>query len=268
MRRRLLIAALAAVLVAAGLTAIAVAQGSALAGFGIVLLHGKGGQPGGLIESLAAALRAEGAMVVMPKMAWSGTGGVPDTYSASYEEALDEIGRAVAELRGKGAKRIVVAGHSLGANGAIGYAARSGSDLAGVIALAAGHTPERMKRPELVAGLATARQLVAAGKGTAPAMLPDLNLGKTFNVKVTPKTYLSYFDPDGPAVIPRNAAAMPAIPFLWVIGRKDPLASAGPGYAFNKAAKNPKSRYVEVNAGHKDSPDAAWVDVIAWLKSL
>jgi pimeloyl-ACP methyl ester carboxylesterase len=268
MRRRVLIAALAAALIAAGLTAVAVAQGNALAGFGIVLLHGKGGTPGGLIDSLAAALRAEGAIVVAPRMPWSGNGGIPDTYSATYEQALDEIGRAVAQLKEKGAKRIVVAGHSLGANGAIGYAARSGSDLAGVIALAAGHTPERMKRPELVAGLASARQLVAGGKGSAPAMLPDLNLGKTFNVKVTPKTYLSYFDPDGPAVIPRNAAAMPAIPFLWVIGRKDPMAAGGPGYAFNKAAKNPKSRYLEVNADHKDTPDAARAEVIAWLKSL
>ena len=266
MRRRVLIAALAAAWIAAGLTAMA--QGNALAGFGIVLLHGKGGAPGGLIESLAAALRAEGAIVIMPRMPWSGSGGAPETYSVTYEQSLDEIGRAVAQLRGKGAKRIVVAGHSLGANGAIGYAARNGSDLAAVIALAAGHTPERMKRPELVAGLGTARQLAAAGKGDVPVMLPDLNLGKTFKVKATPKTYLSYFDPDGPAVIPRNAAAMPAIPFLWVIGRKDPLAAAGPGYAFNKAAKNPKSRYLEVNADHKDTPDVARAEVIAWLKSL
>jgi pimeloyl-ACP methyl ester carboxylesterase len=268
MRRRLVIAALAAAWVTAGLTAMAVAQSGALAGLGIVLLHGKGGQPGGLIDSLAAALKAEGAIVIMPRMPWSGGGGRPETYSASYEQSLDEIGRAVAQLREKGAKRIVVAGHSLGANGAIGYAARNGSDLAAVIALAAGHTPERMKRPELIAGLASARQLVAAGKGSASVMLPDLNVGQTFNVKVTPKTYLSYFDPDGPAVIPRNAAAMPAIPFLWVIGRKDPLAAAGPGYAFNKAAKNPKSRYVEVNADHKDTPDAARAEVIAWLKAL
>jgi fermentation-respiration switch protein FrsA (DUF1100 family) len=69
-------------------------------------------------------------------------------------------------------------------------------------------------------------------------------------------------------VIPRNAAAMPAIPLLWVIGRSDPLAGAGRGYAFDKAAKHPKSKYVEVNASHFDTPTAARAEVIAWLKSL
>jgi fermentation-respiration switch protein FrsA (DUF1100 family) len=87
-------------------------------------------------------------------------------------------------------------------------------------------------------------------------------------VNATAAASLSFFDPNGPAVIPRNAAAMPAIPFLWVIGRSDRLAEAGRNYAFDKAAKHPKSKYVEVNAGHFDTPNAARAEVIAWLKSL
>ena len=45
-------------------------------------------------------------------------------YAATYDQAMTEIDAAVAELKAKGARRIVVIGHSLGANAAIGYAAR------------------------------------------------------------------------------------------------------------------------------------------------
>lgn len=267
MRKLILVAALAAAWTAGSVSGVA-AQGSGLTGFGIVLMHGKGGQPGGLIESLAGALQSEGAVVIMPKMAWSGSQGRPEKYDVTYDQALSQIDRAIEQLVAKGAKKIVVAGQSLGANAAIGYAARRGGGLAGVIALAAGHTPEQMKRPELVKGVAEARQLAASGKGSTVSMFPDLNQGQVFRVKGTAAAYLSFFDPEGPAVMPRNAAAMPAVPFLWVIGRKDRLAQAGRGYAFNRGAKNPKSKYVEVNAGHRDTPDAARQEVVLWLKSL
>jgi hypothetical protein len=80
------------------------------------------------------------------------------------------------------------------------------------------------------------------------------------------------FDPDGPAVIPKNAAAMGAaahpVPLLWVAGRLDPIDRRGPEYAFNAAAKNPKSKYIEVFAGHLTTPLAARNDVVEWINSL
>lgn len=267
MRKLMLIAALAAI-GTVGPASTIVAESKILADYGVVLLHGKGGQPDGNIASLAAALKSEGALVITPRMAWSGSNGRPDRYDTPYEQALSPIGRAVEQLKSQGAKRIVVAGQSLGANAAIGYAARHGSGLAAVIALAPGHTPERMKRQDIVASVATARQLVGSGQGSAVSLFPDINQGQSFQVKATAAAYLSFFDPSGSAVMPRNAAAMPPIPFLWVIGRSDPLSQAGRGYAFDRAAKHPKSRYVEVNAGHFDTPNAAQAEVIAWLKSL
>jgi pimeloyl-ACP methyl ester carboxylesterase len=251
-----------------GFVAEAAAQGKSLAGLGIVLLHGKGGQPGGNTASLAKALEAEGAIVITPRMAWAGSRGVPEKYDVTYEQALAPIGRAVDEAKAKGATRTVVGGQSLGANAAIAYAARHGTGLAGVIALAAGHTPERMKKPDMVASVAYARQLVASGKGNATATFTDINQGQAFNVQAKAAAYLSFFDPSGPANIPRNAAAMPPIPFLWVIGRSDPLAGAGRGYAFDRAPKNANSRYVEVGGGHFDTPTAAIGPVVTWLRGL
>ena len=80
------------------------------------------------------------------------------------------------------------------------------------------------------------------------------------------------FDPDGPAVIPKNAAVMGAaaapVPLLWAVGKLDPIDSRGPEYAFNAAAKNPKSKYIEVFAGHLTTPLVAHRQVIEWINSL
>jgi dienelactone hydrolase len=239
------------------------AQG--LADYGIVLMHGKQGGPGSKnITALAAALRSQGAKVAMPEMPWSRN----RMYNANYEQAIAEIDRAVAQLKAQGAQRIVVAGQSFGANAAIGYGARRGG-LAAVIALAPGHTPDRPGFQKSIGdAVARAKQLVGEGKGDTPTSFADVNQGQSFNVMATPKIYLSFFDPTGPAVMPQNAAAMKPVPFLWVIGRSDLLYAAGREYAFNKGAKHPKSRYLEVNAGHFNTADVATAEVIAWLKSL
>jgi dienelactone hydrolase len=242
----------------------AVTQTQNLDGVGVVLMHGKGGAPGDFIASTAQALQAAGAKVVMPQMPWARA----RMYDVTYEQAMAEIDRAVAQLKAQGASKIVVAGQSFGANASIGYAARRGG-VAAVIALAPGHTPERPFFAKYTApGVAKAKQLVTDGKGDLPDRFPDMNQGKTFEVRATAKVYLSYFDPNGPAGMPKNAAAMKPVPFLWVIGREDSLIEAGAEYAFNRAPKHSKSKYLVVNAGHANTPDVAKAELVAWLKSL
>src|SRR5215475_15168328 len=96
------------------------AQAGNLQGTGVVFLHGKGVWAGAFDGGIPAALEAEGAVAVSPEMPWS----LGRIYGATYEEAMREIDAAVEGLKGRGAGRIVVIGHSLGANAAIGYAAR------------------------------------------------------------------------------------------------------------------------------------------------
>ena len=257
---------LAVALVLAG-GAPACAQSGPLAGMGIVLMHGKGGRPGGNIGGLAAALEAQGARVIMPTMAWSGSRGVPTSYNITFEQALGDIDGAIGTLRARGAKRIVIAGQSLGANAAIAYAARKGGQVAGVMALAPGHTPDRNRRPELLQAVVEARAQVAAGQGTARGAFPDSNQGQVFSVPGTVAGWFSYYDANGTANMPNNAARLTQ-PFLYVIGTSDPLIFAGRAYIFSQARAHPKSRYVEVNAGHLDTPETARDDVVSWLKGL
>lgn len=240
------------------------AQAPSLKGFGVVLLHGKGGSPTSMIEGLAESLRKEDALVEAPELPWSRR----RMYDATYDQAMAEIDLAVQKLKWAGATRIVIAGHSLGANAAIGYAARR-EGLFAVIALAPGHLPEAWAlRLRTKSALTRARKLVAVGKGDVPGSFPDLAQGIPFVVTATPLVYLSMFDPEGPAVIPRNAAAMGEVPFLWVVGVADPIFFHGRDYAFDLAAKHPKSKYLVIPGLHLTTPFQARGAIIDWLKSL
>jgi pimeloyl-ACP methyl ester carboxylesterase len=246
------------------LALIATPAGAAgLQGMGVVFLHGKGVWSGAFDGGIPAALEAEGAVSASPEMPWS----LPRIYGATYDEAMREIDTAVAGLKVKGATRIVVIGHSLGANAAIGYAARR-RDVAAVVALSPGHLPETAEmRAHTAAAIVEARSLAAAGE-TSRRFWPDRVQGIPTLARASPTVYLSMFDPDGPAVIPKNAAAMRGIPLLWVVGQSDPIFARGRDYAFSRAPRNPRSRYVEVAAGHLAAPGAARLQVVEWLKSL
>ena len=256
--------ALAALAVIAGLSFAATAQTANLHDVGVVYLHGKGAWPGAADGGILSTLAEEGALVATPEMPWS----FKRKYGATYEQAMAEVDAAAAGLKAKGATRIVVMGHSLGANAAIGYAARH-PDLAAVVALAPGHLPEAEGlRSHTQEAIAEAKQLVAAGQGDVPHRFPDMAQGIPLTATATPLVYLSMFDPDGPAVIPKNAEAMGPVPLLWVVGTLDPIARRGPDYAFKFGAKNPKSRYIEVFAGHLTTPLAARSQVVEWINSL
>jgi pimeloyl-ACP methyl ester carboxylesterase len=260
--RRHVVLALAALL--AAVAAPRSASSLELDELGVVYVHGKGVWAGAFDGGIVSLLREAGAKVATPEMPWS----FSRIYAASYEQGLNEIDAAVAGLKAQGATEIVIIGHSLGANAAIGYAASHGP-LAAVVVISPGHLPEvegleRRTREALI----EAAQLVASGQGDVRHRFPDLIQGVPTVVSATPFVYMSMFDPNGPAVMPKNAAAMPPIPFLWVVGKFDPIVVRGRDYAYTLAAKNPKSRYVEFFAGHLSTSRAARSTIVEWLKSL
>jgi len=231
---------------------------------GVLMMHGKGGSPEGYISELVAALRAKGYLVSAPALPWS----KERIYDASYEDAMGEIDREVQSLRGKGAKLVVVGGHSLGANAALGYGAlRGGVD--GIIALAAAHSPESPNYAKRLGGeVSRARSLVASGKGKDRQRFSDLNQGTLVEVMASAEVYLSWMAPEGHAVMPRSAASFKApTPLLFVNGLADRTAS-GKEVIFDKAPPHPKSRFVTVGSDHFGVPSVAIGEVTAWLDSL
>jgi pimeloyl-ACP methyl ester carboxylesterase len=235
------------------------------ADIGIVFMHGKSGSPGaGNVLSLASELEFDGYAVVRPEMGWSRQ----RMYDASFEQSMNEIDKAVQALRQQGVKKVIVVGHSMGANAALGYAATY-SNADGIIALAPGHTPELANsRNSAAASVSRAKELIAAGQGKEPTQFDDSNQGKKSAVTATPEVYLSWFDPDGPAVMPKSAAAFKKpTPLLVIVGSKESYGR-GPDYILDKAPAHPLSKYATVDAGHNDVPAASGETILAWLKTL
>ena len=224
------------------------AQAKDLTGWGIVVMHGKGGQPGSM-SAVSSALTAAGASVVTPTMSWS------NGYR-TYGATLDEVAGHIASLRAKGATRIALVGQSLGANVALGYGAQRGGVQA-VVAMAPGHFPERFASKS-AASLARAKQAVAAGRGSEVGSYFDTNQGKEYDVRTTAAAYVSFFDPAGPAVMSRNAANLKVKNLLWIVGSGDAGA--------NSVAKGGK--VVHVSGGHFDTPKVSAPEVVSWLQSL
>lgn len=232
-------------------------------GEGVVLVHGKGGSPRRHVTVLGQALERAGYLVEIPEMPWSRA----RAFDRSFGEAMAEIEAAAGRLESRGAETVAVAGHSLGANAAMGYAARR-PGLRAVVALAPGHTPE-LNAGLLGDSLDRARAMVAQGRGRERAEFLGSFQGRAVPFTMRAVDHLSYDDPDGPAVMPRSAAAWSApLPFLWVVGDRDPMASRGPEYAFAKAPAEPRSRYLTVSADHFTAPEVAADLVVEWLLGL
>ena len=243
--------------------------GTATGTTGVVLMHGALDGDGNWIAPLKKKLVAAGFRVATPEMPWSER----REYDRTYQQTLDQIATEVKGLEQRGARRVVVAGHSFGANAALGYAALRGG-VAAVAVIAPGQMPELPALQQLVgASVAKARQMVAAGAGSKKDFFKDFLQwhGKLDGAYTTAANYLSYFDPTGDAVYPKNAARLsPQIPLLWVDPAKNDndTIMVSKAYAFDKAPRNPLSRYILSPSGHLDTPAVSADLVVAWLKCL
>lgn len=242
---------------------IGVPAGAQAGDVGVVFMHGKWGGPAPTspVGKLKAALEEAGFEVVTPAMPWSRK----RYLEKGYDESMGEIDEAVATLKSRGVTKIVVGGHSMGANAAIGYGARR-DGLAGVLAVAPGHVPDRLA-DKFAADVSKAKSMIADGKGAETAAFTDSNQGTYKEIQASAEDYLSWFDPKGPAVMPDSAKQLKA-PLFWIIGEDDTLLKAGESYAYGQAPTNPKNAYVVIDANHMNTPIKGAGDIIKWLKSL
>jgi esterase/lipase len=239
---------------------------SAAEKIGVLLLHGKAGGNKSIYH-LSGELESAGFLVEMPSSTpWS-----PNRiYDRTYLETLKELDGAVDKLKAAGATRVVVGGHSIGANVALGYAANR-KGLAGLIVLGAGHfISGKFMGKKLGKYVARAKKMIAAGKGKEAADFDDINQRKEISREMTAEIYQSWFDKGGPANMRTNAASLPGdLPVLWVAGEDDRVASKVlKRLVWSKMVGNPKNRFVIVNGGHVATPDNAVEEVIDWLKEL
>lgn len=233
---------------------------------GIVVMHGKWDKPNGHIIDFSSAMERAGLLVVTPEMPWSGR----RSYNAGVAAMEDDIDAAVGQLRQRGARIIILAGHSFGAAGAVRYAGRHKVD--GVIALAPGHYPEGGYFTNLTANSRSkAQALVDAGKPDEAGWFDDPNSGGRLNqVKMSAQTYLDFFDPSGPMNFSNNAAAvLPGTAVLWIIGQAEENGlRAAAMRVFERLPKGLAARQIDVPGGHLETPGNSANVALDWIRSL
>ena len=269
MRKWIPIAALATMLgVGASLPATQRAPADRL---GVILLHGKLGTPGDRKAGLAAIARdleADGHLAAVPSMPWNDKDW--EHVALDVPGALAMVDDIAAGLRSRGASRIVIVGHSQGANVALAYAVTRGP-VAGLVMAAPGHRPEALARkdPATRAAIEEARTMVAAGHGAQRFVGPDGLQGANLTLRTTAAAYVSWMDPQGLASMEVQAPRLPSsIPLLMVISPRDPFYGEAFSSVYGPAARHPYSRYLPVGGTHSTTPMAASVVIRNWIESL
>lgn len=231
---------------------------------GVVVLHGKWGNPSGYTLPLAKHLENAGYLVVSPEMPWS----MARQYDAGIAGMMADIDGAMQSLKAKGATKICLAGHSMGGAGALYYAGHRPIDC--LIILAPGHNPEgRVMRGLTEKDLATAKDMVAKGEAEASAWFEDYNVGnRSKKIRMAAKTYIEYFDGDGPMNMANNAShVLPGTHVLWIVGAEE---ADGPkrlgGAAFKALPAELNKKFVEVPGGHLATPEKAMEITAAWIR--
>ena len=149
---------------------------------GVLMLHGKAHGNKSIYHLSGRGLESAGFLVEMPSSTpWS-----PNRiYDRTYLGTLKEMDTAVDKLKAAGATHVIVGGHSIGANVALGYAANR-KGLAGLIVLGAGHfISGNFMGKKLGKDVARAKDMIAAGKGKEMANFDDINQRKTSSREMT-----------------------------------------------------------------------------------
>lgn len=236
---------------------------------GVLMLHGKspGSNSDPSMRPVLYRMEREGMTVSFPQMPWSRT----RYLEGNWDGAMREMQEHVTALRAKGATRIVLVGHSMGAPAALSYAARHGG-VDALVLFAPGHVPRAYyTNPNLAPvrqSIDEARAMVAAGKGEETASFNDINQGRSQNVRMKAADYLSYFDPASDAEMGVTAPRVPAsVPVLTVIGNSDPLFARVREYFHDQLPKHPRTQLLEVTATHLTTPEVAMLQAIEWIKA-
>lgn len=190
-------------------------------------------------------------------------------YDEPYSTAIAEIKRQVEKFRKDGYKRVVLAGHSFGANAALAYM-KSEGNVDGIVLLAPGHTPSFMYQRGIGKdAVDKARELVSAGRSNESLIMDDFNQGNRQSIRMKAGVLLSYFDPNGLGNMGLSSAEFKkSVPVLWVVGTRDPLFSLGTSYGYDKTPHHEASKYLVVDADHANTPEASVGQVVEWLRAL
>jgi len=233
---------------------------------GIVLMHGKGGMPNGLVKPLAEYLEGQGFRVANLEMPWSKN----RTYGSSPEDGAAEIDRAFADMKAAGIEKHFLIGHSLGGLFAAYYAGQR--PLTGLILVApGGDVASRFWQKKTASSRGKAERMIADGKGDDADDFDDFEGSKgSFSIRTTAKLYLAWFSEDSPLNQVRSYDRLPVgLPVLNVVPTDDYKGLLKvKDERFSQIPETPFKEMFEPETDHKRAPDVAAEKIADWMRKV
>ena len=233
---------------------------------GVVVLHGKGGMPRGLVRPLAEHLAQQGFAVANLEMPWS----KKRQYNDLPETAVGEIDQAFEKMKADGVTKTFLAGHSLGGVFAAYYAAQR--PLTGLILVApGGNVASRFWQKKVAPSLVEADAAIAAGRGDETAEYMDFEGSKgEYPIRLTARFYRAWFSMDTPLNQERSYAQLPgSLPVLNIVPVNDykGLRNKKDEW-FAMLPSAPGTEMFEPDTDHKAAPRDAAAHIAGWIKSI
>ena len=190
-------------------------------------------------------------------------------YDQTYEDLLYTLANKIKEYRQQGFKKIILIGHSLGANCTLAYQSVYG-DADVLVCLAPGHSPERTYKEQKKRQyqILKAQTNIATDLEQTPITFNDINGENTLDVTVPSSIFYSYFNPDGLAnMLITSKKIKTNHPTLYIEARSD-HCYRGPKEIFDNLPMHPASCYILINANHITVIEKAKKNIIEWLKKV
>ena len=109
-------------------------------------------------------------------------------------------------------------------------------------------------------------KLIDQGKGETIGTYSDVNQGQFMTRKLSATIYHSWFDARSAGLLYNLRKMSLDIAVLYLAGDSDRVPeSNNKNYAFIKAPKNPKNKFVLLSSGHISVPDNAGSEVVNWI---
>lgn len=232
----------------------------------IILMHGKWSHPNTpLFRILETNLKEKGYIIEKPNMPWSRT----RQYDQTYEGALKDLAEVIQQYKTKGIKKIVLIGHSTGANAAIAYQSYIGNADA-IVAITPGHNPYHMynndRRHAYI--LKKVEDKIKKKENNISIEFTDINCGIKKNFIKPAEIFFSYFNPNGLGHMPKTAKEFKKpTPFLCIEGTLDHIRN-GPEFIFSKVPYHALNTYVLTSGNHMTTPELSSKQISEWLNFL